>query len=97
MKALVVGAGSFGRKHAAILNQMDDVTVTAFCSRSSNSAEKAAASLAADGSVGHYTDLAEALDREQPDIAVVAVTPGAALLTMAITDAIAARARIDLS
>lgn len=76
MKALVVGAGSFGRKHAAILNQLDDVTVTAFCSRSSNSAEEAAASLAPDGSVGHYTDLADALDREHPDIAVVAVTPG---------------------
>jgi predicted dehydrogenase len=77
MKAIVIGAGSFGRKHGAILQSMPDVSVAAFCSRSIESARSAAEEVASNGSVSSYSDLREALDAEKPDIAVVAVIPAA--------------------
>lgn len=77
MNALVIGAGSFAQKHAAILHALDDVQVTAFCSRTETSARGAAAGLDGSGSVHAYTELTRALDTESPDLAVIAVTPNA--------------------
>jgi predicted dehydrogenase len=77
MKIIAVGSGSFAQKHARIFQGMDDCTVCAFVSRSRERALAAAAALARDtgASVAAYDDLPTALDEQQPDAAVIAVTP----------------------
>lgn len=79
MNITIIGSGSFAQKHALILSEMDDVTVTAFCSRRAERAEAAASNLAAKTgrAVNSYTDLPVALDQEMPDAAVIVVTPDA--------------------
>ena len=79
MNITIIGSGSFARKHAFILSEMDDVAVTAFCSRNEAHADAAAAGLAAKTGdrVSSYTDLPVALDQEKPDAAVIVVTPDA--------------------
>ncbi len=77
MRVLVFGSGSFARKHAEILSGLDDVEVTAFCSRTVGHAAAAAADLSTrtGRSVEAYTDTSEAIDAEKPDAAVIVVTP----------------------
>lgn len=84
MKFIIAGSGSFARKHAGILAEIDGVSIAGFFSRSLDHARSAASALAAttvrDGAakrqdVGAYTDLARALDETKPDAAVVSVTP----------------------
>jgi predicted dehydrogenase len=79
MNILIVGSGSFARKHAAILSEMPDVRVGAFCSRTRSHAESAAAELSAriGERVDAYSQLVDALDEQRPDAAVVVVTPNA--------------------
>ena len=79
MDIIIIGSGSFARKHAHILSEMDDVAVTAFCSRDETHADAAAASLAATTgtTVSSYNDLPVALDQEKPDAALIVVTPDA--------------------
>ena len=79
MKILIIGSGTYAQKHAAILAEMEDVTVTAFCSRTADHASAAAAALAdrTGTSVSAYTELEHALDAEEPDAAVIVVTPNA--------------------
>lgn len=79
MKVIIIGSGSFAQKHAAILSEIEDVEVVAFCSRTAAHARAAADALAArtGSEVRSYTELVPALDTEQPDAAVVVVTPDA--------------------
>ncbi len=79
MRVLVFGSGSFARKHAAILSDLDDVEVTAFCSRNAGRAAAAADDLSTrTGRPVHaYTDTPEAIDAEKPDAAIIVITPNA--------------------
>ncbi|MFW6291376.1 MAG: Gfo/Idh/MocA family protein [Spirochaetota bacterium] len=79
MKVIIIGSGFFAQKHAGILCEIEDVEVVAFCSRTASHARAAADGLAArtGAEVRSYTELTVALDTEQPDAAVVVVTPDA--------------------
>ncbi len=79
MNILVVGSGSFARKHAGILTEMEGVRVVGFCSRTLEHAQSAAAAIAGRSGekVASYSDLPQALDAQKPDAAVIVVTPNA--------------------
>ncbi|MFW6292191.1 MAG: Gfo/Idh/MocA family protein [Spirochaetota bacterium] len=79
MNILVIGSGGFALKHAGILTEMEGVRVGAFCSRTLQHAESAAAAISASSgeTVAAYSDLSQALDAQKPDAALIVVTPNA--------------------
>ena len=79
MKIVVIGSGGFARKHAHLFSALEGVTVSAFASRTAEHAAAAATELAEQTGhpVASYAHVPAALDREQPDAAIVAVTPNA--------------------
>ncbi|HZG86335.1 Gfo/Idh/MocA family oxidoreductase [Paenibacillus sp.] len=68
----VIGTGWFGKKHAEMLAQMEDVRIAGFVGTSKAKAEAAAQPFS--GANG-YDDAEELLDRERPDAVYVTVPP----------------------
>ena len=64
IKIALVGTGGWGRQHARIFSQRPDVN---FCAVAGRNGERAEAR-AAEYGVRAYTDIAEMLEREQPDM-----------------------------
>ncbi len=83
MKALIYGAGDMAGKHAAAYALRDDVTIAAVANRSEARAAKFAEAC---GIPKVYSDFAEALKEEKPDIVSVCVPtvyhPGTAIQAM---------------
>jgi len=72
LKIAVIGTGWFGKKHAELLAQMEDVQIAGFLGTSKAKAEAAAQPFA--GANG-YDNAEELLDRERPDAVYVTVPP----------------------
>ena len=72
-RGLIVGAGYFGRNWMRIIGGRRDCRLAAMVAADSASLEAALAERAGGASVPGYGSLEEALDREHPDFAVVAV------------------------
>lgn len=64
LKVCLVGAGQWGRQHARVFSQRDDVILCAVAGRTPEKTQARAAEFG----LRAYTDLAEMLDRERPDL-----------------------------
>ena len=67
LKVALIGTGGWGREHARIFSGRPDVDFVAICGRSPDKAQARAAAYR----VRAYTDIAQMLDRERPDLVAV--------------------------
>src|ERR1022692_2835185 len=69
IKAVLIGAGGWGRQHARILSQRSDVE---FCAIAGRTLEKTKTRAAQFG-VRAYTNITEMLEQEKPDLAFLSL------------------------
>lgn len=67
VKVALIGAGNWGREHARIFAARDDVDFVAVCGRMQAKVDARAAEYGVHG----YTDIAQMLDREKPDLVAI--------------------------
>lgn len=85
LKGAAIGAGYFGQFHLDAWQRMDDVELVALCDLDRSRAEQAARNY---GIARTYVDVAEMLDREQPDFVDIITRPDTHL---SLVQAVAAR------